>query len=115
MLPPGHPQGDGQVGFAGADAADQHDVGRLGDEGAAAQRQDRVAVQPRLRIELESIPAMPRGRTGRATPPPQPHPPPRPQRTPCPASPTACGRIPPARADLRTPEQSVLAATFPPN
>ena len=43
------------MGLAGTDAADQHDVGSLGDEGAAAQLQDRIAVQLRLRVELEGI------------------------------------------------------------
>ena len=51
----GHAQGDGEMGLAGTDAADQHDVGSLGDEGAAAQLQDRIAVQLRLRVELEGI------------------------------------------------------------
>ena len=55
MLAAGHAQGDGKMGLAGTDAADQHDVGSLGDEGAAAQLQDRVAVQLRLRVELEGI------------------------------------------------------------
>ena len=54
VLAAGHAQGDG-VGRAGTDAADQHDVGSLGDEGAAAQLQDRIAVEPRLHVELEGI------------------------------------------------------------
>ena len=55
VLAAGHAQGDGEMGLAGTDAADQHDVGSLGDEGAAAHLQDRIAVQLRLRVELEGI------------------------------------------------------------
>ena len=55
VLAAGHAQGDGEMGLAGTDAADQHDVGSLGDEGAAAHLQDRIAVHLRLRVELEGI------------------------------------------------------------
>ena len=41
--------------LAGADAADVHHVGGLGDEAAVEDLQDRVAVQLRLRLEGEGV------------------------------------------------------------
>ena len=46
VLAAGHPQGDGQVRLAGADADDEHDVGGLGDEAAVENRQDMGGLIP---------------------------------------------------------------------
>jgi hypothetical protein len=43
------------MGLAGAHAAEQHDVGRLRDELAAEQFKHLVAVETRLRGEIETI------------------------------------------------------------
>ena len=55
MLAAGHPQGDGQMRLPGADSADEHDVGGVGDEAAVEDLQDRIAVEVGLRLEREGV------------------------------------------------------------
>ena len=50
--------------LAGSHPADEDDVGGLGDEAAAEDRQDRVAVEVRLRVEREGVERLEHRETG---------------------------------------------------